>query len=391
MLAQKSSWIKHATIYHILIDRFSGFNSQDDWQKPIFLGGTIRGIIKKIPYLQQLGIDTIWISPFYQTSAYHGYHITDFFESDPHFGTRNDIQDLVDQAHQSNIKIIADFVANHCSYKHPFFIDIQENQNSRYRNWFYFTHWPNEYLCFLSFKEIPKLNLENKETQDHIIDAALYWLSFGFDGFRLDHVIGPSHRFWTYFVQRIRSKYPEVVLLGEAWMEGIRFHELNTIYMKGKYLKWLFGNASDHLLKSYQGILDGVLDFHGQQLIKKYFFYKSYSINDIRKILIKHYNKFNDDYVLPLFLDNHDMDRILFVCKNNKEIVKKMATLQFSIPQPVILYYGTEIGMSQVRSIWDDSSHGDIQARQPMQWNHMDEDLLIFYQTLSKKRKNLMS
>ena len=68
-----------------------------------------------------------------------------------------------------------------------------------------------------------------------------------------------------------------------------------------------------------------------------------------------------------------------------------MATLQFSIPQPVILYYGTEIGMSQVRSIWDDSSHGDIQARQPMQWNHMDEDLLIFYQTLSKKRKNLMS
>jgi glycosidase len=291
--------IKKATIYHIFFDRFSGFDIQKDWKKPIFIGGTIKGIIKKIPYLQQLGIDTIWISPFYQTSAYHGYHITDFFETDARFGTKDDVKYLIKQVHQAKMRIIVDFVPNHCSHLHPFFIDGQQNRNSRYRNWFYFKKWPDNYLCFLSFKELPKLNLENKETRDHIIDAARYWLSFGFDGFRLDHVIGPSHRFWSYFVENIKSVYPQIILIGEAWMQGIRFHELSTIRMNGKYMKWILGNSSDYLLRSYQGLLDGVLDFHGQQLIKKYSFYQSYTIMSLQFHLI--YKSFKQ--ILPIFLD----------------------------------------------------------------------------------------
>jgi len=383
----KKTWMKNAIIYHILIDRFSGVSSEKNWKEPIFLGGNIKGIIKKIPYLQHLGIDTIWISPFYKTSAYHGYHITDFYEVDPNFGTKEDLQALIDSAHQSNMRIIADFVPNHCSYLHPFFKKAQESKSSPFRNWFYFKRWPDKYLCFLSFKEIPKLKLENKDTMKHIIDAALYWLSFGLDGFRLDHVIGPSHRFWSYFSKKIKTSYPDALLIGEAWMQGIRFHELNTINMKGKYLKWLFGHSSNHLLKSYQGLLDGVLDFHGQQLIKKYGFYRNHNINNIIQILNKHYKKYKNDYVLPLFLDNHDMDRILFICGNNKDLLKRIATIQFSVHQPVIIYYGTEIGMTQQKSIWDCPAHGDIQARQSMQWNHIDEDLLLFYQTLAKKRK----
>ena len=79
-------WFRDSVIYHILIDRFAGFKSTFDWDKPIFLGGNIKGIIDKLHYLKDLGINTIWISPFYQTSSYHGYHITDFYNVDPHFG-----------------------------------------------------------------------------------------------------------------------------------------------------------------------------------------------------------------------------------------------------------------------------------------------------------------
>ena len=72
-----ADWFKNAIIYHIFIDRFAGFPSADNWDKSIFLGGNIKGIIKKLPYLHNLGTTTLWISPFYKTSAYHGYHITD--------------------------------------------------------------------------------------------------------------------------------------------------------------------------------------------------------------------------------------------------------------------------------------------------------------------------
>ena len=82
-----TDWFKNSVIYHILIDRFAGFKSSKGWEKPEFLGGTIQGIIESLPYLDELGINTIWISPFYKTSEYHGYHITDFYQVEPHFGT----------------------------------------------------------------------------------------------------------------------------------------------------------------------------------------------------------------------------------------------------------------------------------------------------------------
>jgi len=152
-------WFKNSVIYHILIDRFAGFKSSDNWEKPEFLGGTIKGIIEKFDYLQDLGVNTIWISPFYKTSEYHGYHITDFYQVDPHFGTTNDIKKLIKIVHNHDMHIIADFVPNHCSNRHPYFQEAQLNKNSEYRNWFYFTKWPNNYMCFLSIKQIPLTTL----------------------------------------------------------------------------------------------------------------------------------------------------------------------------------------------------------------------------------------
>lgn len=379
-------WFRNAIVYQVFVDRFAGFKSKE-WNKPDFMGGNLRGIIEKLDYLKELGINTIWVSPFYETSAYHGYHVTNFYKVDPHFGTLSDVKELISKAYKNKMKIIADFVPNHCSHKHPFFLEAQKNKKSEYYKWFIFKKWPDDYMCFLSYKELPKINLDYPPARKHIIGAAKYWLKLGFDGFRLDHVIGPSHRFWKHFKKEIKKDFPNAVLIGEAWMKGIKWKELKTINIRNKYLKWLFGARSDHLLKEYVNELEGVLDFRFQELVRDLVAKQNPpKLKEANKKLKNHYAKFPKNYFLPTFLDNHDMNRFLYECNNDKEKLKQAARIQYSINQPIIIYYGTEVGMTQDKSIDFSTPNSDLQARQTMEWEEQDKELLDFYRELNKKR-----
>lgn len=375
-----TEWFKNAIVYQILIDRFAGYESSERC-KPDFLGGNIRGIIQKLDYIKGLGVDTIWISPFYETNAYHGYHITDFFKVDRHFGNEEDLKELINEIHNLGMRIIADYVPNHCSQKHPYFRDAQNNKGSIYREWFYFKKWPEDYLCFLSFKELPKLNLDNKETRMHIINAAKYWLGSGIDGYRLDHCIGPKHEFWTIFSEEIKRDYPGCVLIGEATLMGVKLKEMKTINTRRKYLHLLGSRALDNLFKEYIGELDGVLDFKFQRILRDFAVGKNTKKKALDR-LQEHYKKFPSNFYLPTFLDNHDMDRFLYACRDNKELFKEAVKIQFSINQPKIIYYGTEVGMSQKNQIREFNEHGDLQAREPMNWKTQDKDLLEFYKEI---------
>jgi len=153
------TWIQNAVIYQILIDRFAGFTHTKGWDSPEFIGGSLKGIIDKVPYLEELGVDAIWLTPHYQCSAYHGYHVTDYFSVDPHFGSHEDFRELVSAVHAVGMRMIIDFVPNHCSRLHPFFQQAIADRSSEYVNWFYFRKWPDEYLRFLSIDELPKINL----------------------------------------------------------------------------------------------------------------------------------------------------------------------------------------------------------------------------------------
>ena len=379
-------WFRNSIIYQIFIDRFAGFQSTEHWEHPVFIGGNLRGIIDKLPYLTDLGVNTLWISPFYQTSAYHGYHVTDFYQVDPHFGMIEDVRELIHVVHQNQMHILADFVPNHCSNQHPFFKDAQLTRNSLYKDWFLFTKWPDEYLCFLRVKDLPKLNLENPATRDHIVNAVKHWLSLGFDGFRLDHVIGPSRTFWNYFVSVIKKEYPNAVLIGEAWMKGVKRQELRTLRIPNKYFKWLAGAAPESLFREYIGVLDGVLDFKVQEFIQRYVTIPSVSEERLILQLNHHYSNYPSSYFLPTFLDNHDMDRFLFRCGNDIEQLKAAASIQFSLDQPAIIYYGTEAGMTQKQSLWNAPSNGDLLARQPMNWNEQNIELKLFYKNLIHKK-----
>jgi glycosidase len=177
------------------------------------------------------------------------------------------------------------------------------------------------------------------------------------------------------------------VLIGEAWLMGIRFRELRTINVRHKYRLWLRGRAPEELYKNYIGQLDGVLDFKFQQIAQQFGQGKISKQTALAKCR-KHIAKFPPDFYLTTFLDNHDMDRFLFACGQDKDKLKKAAELQFSLPSPKIIYYGTETGLTQDKSLWDCPSHGDLQARRPMNWDDPDADLLKFYKQLIRGDKN---
>lgn len=377
------SWLNNAVIYQIFIDRFAGFDDVTGWDEPKYLGGNIKGIIDNVPYLKDLGVNVIWLSPFYKGVVYHGYHITDFYNVDEHFGSEEDLKKLIHLVHENGMKIICDFVPNHCSNQHPFFIDALNDKNSKYRDWFKFDSKSNDYMCFLSYKELPKFNLDNRDAREHILGAARKWMKLGFDGYRIDHVIGVSNNNLRKIVEPLIEEFPESVFIGEAVFMGIKFKELVTINVPKKYLIWML-NLKTLLYKNYDGILDGVLDFRTAKYFEKYALGK-----DKYKVKIQcKLKEFDDKLDLITFLDNHDVERFLFRCGGDTLKLKKAAKLQFSLKNPTIIYYGTEVGLSQKAPFSSRQSYPDILARKPMIWevSNQDLDLLKYYKSLIKNK-----
>ena len=332
-MQKRQDWLKNAVIYQIFIDRFAGYKNSHDWDKPVFIGGNIRGIINKLPYIELLGVNTIWLSPFCKTSAYHGYHIVDFYSVDSNFGSEKDLKKLIDNAHKRGIKIIMDFVPNHCSHKHPYFIDAQKNPKSIYRDWFIFDNWPSDYRCFLSYKELPKLNLDYKPAFKHILGSARKWLSMGVDGLRIDHIIGLSNENTEQLVGALKEEFPNTVYIGEATAMGIKYKELNTLRIPKKRLIFLLKKAGLSRLsvaimyRNYIGMLDGVLNFLSANELENMVNGKDES--RVVEALVKQKQKFQNQLVLPTFLDNHDMERFLFRCGNDVEKLKKALNYNF--------------------------------------------------------------
>lgn len=259
-----TDWIRDCVIYHILIDRFAGVEKGkiDRWDKPEFLGGNIKAIITKLPYLDRLGINAIYLSPFYQGVDYHGYHVQDPMKVDPRFGSLEDILKLIETSHKLGIKIIADFVPNHLHDSSEYFKKAREDRTSEYRDWFYFDEY-NEYKKYFHLGFLPKVNLEKQPAREFMIKTALYWFKNGIDALRIDHAVGIPHDFYKEFRDQIKAQFPSAVLLGEAIIKAqdIRnnYHE---IFVKKKFLRSFFNRMSiEALQQEYCGVIDGVLDF----------------------------------------------------------------------------------------------------------------------------------
>lgn len=388
--SSSSSWFSEAIVYHILIDRFAGYNEDKIWQSPEFMGGNLNGIKEKAEYLSDLGINTLWISPFYETDAYHGYHVTDFFKPEPRFGSLNNVTELLSVFHRKNIRVIADFVPNHCSRQHPYFSSALHDRSSEYRNWFLFRRGTDQYATFLNFQDLPKFDLDHREAREYIIEAAKYWLSLGFDGFRLDHVVGPTYDFWREFSTAIREFRPEAVLIGEAWLEGVGFRYLKHIGVRHKYFRWIRGFRPGEIQADYIQVMDGALDFYFRHRITEFIAWKSPHAKympALRQKMMDHYAKFPGDYYLPTFVENHDMNRFLFDAGQDKAKLKAALAFQFSLPQPPILYYGTETALSHTEAVLGHKPFSDLQARKPMPWDDLDHEMIQFVKLQIERRK----
>lgn len=403
----KSNWLKDAIIYHILVDRFStGIEFMDrkhsgktsgEW-----MGGNLRGIIKKFNYIKELGINTIYLSPIYQSAYYHGYHVTDYREVDLHFGEKIDLKRLVDLCHKNNIQVILDFVPNHCSNRHPFFVEAQKNRNNRYKDWFVFTKWPNEYLSFLDVSEIPKLNLDNPETREYMISVAEYWIRrLDIDGYRLDHAIGPSFGFWREFKKRIKKLKKDFVLIGEVWFRGITFEHNPTLWLMKKFSKNNFEaimramkrndviTADQIALKEIynMNIFDGCLDFVFMETFWNLVEHRE-KLEETEIMLEKWYKNFDENFNLITVLSNHDRGRFLYHAQK-VDFFELFSSLQFTLPQPPMIYYGDEIGLSQESPVKFNEPFGDLEARRFMIWEKdgWNVELLEHFKKLCNKKK----
>ncbi len=382
-------------VYQIFVDRFSTGSNNKDYKlryktSKNRLGGNISGIINKLDYIHSLGFDAIWLTPIFKADSYHGYGVLDHFSIDPHMGNDHDLSNLVNKAHKLGIRVILDFVANHVSYKNEIFREASIDKNSEYRDWFTF-YKNNDYLSFLNFKSLPKINLENSGARNYMLNAASYWIDkFDIDGYRLDHAIGPSKGFWIEFISVCRNMKSDFIFLPEIWfsgvddssMETIKFFDerdlkyINSLKLKGEYSD-VWNNYFNNYIQHYaleQGfkLFGSVLDFEYNFNIRKQVIDKSPFIKQDHK---KSYFA---------FLDNHDMQRIAWIANTEERLLHSLSVL-FNADD-LVLYYGTEIGMTQMHDFTYYKSYADIEARRFMNWKHTkyEEEILEYTRSLAK-------
>ncbi len=358
------AWAHEAVIYQIFVDRFAPSTSA--YLPPARLnrraGGHLAGVRAQLPYLAALGITAIWLTPIFSSPSYHGYDVSDYFQIDPHVGSKDDLRALVAAAHDLGIRVILDFVANHTSREFAPFRQALADPASPYRRWYEFDEcYKNGYRCFFDVPGMPQLALDQPAPRAYVLEAAQYWLrEFGIDGYRLDYAAGPSHDFWVAFRRACKAVNPDCWLVGEVTM-----------------------GSED--LRSYAGRLDGCLDFNMTRQIRRLLrSAPDEQLPAFAASLSRAQRYFPPDFTRPTFLDNHDMNRMLFMLGDDKRELRLAAGLLFSLGSTPILYYGTEVGLSQPRA---KGSHRE-ESRHPMLWGaQQDRELLRFFRELVHWRR----
>lgn len=359
------------SIYHIMIDRFCG-----DWggaPESIndFIGGNLKGIISKLCYIKSQGYNAIMLTPFYKSVSYHGYHITDYENVDEHFGDWEIFKMLVIQAHQLGMKVICDFVPNHCHVKHPFFQNALKKGDKR--NWFYINPDNNSYTYFQEYKELPKFNLKNQDTANYLIKIAKELSLCGVDGIRIDHAVGVPFEFLKALRASVKKVNPNILVFGEVL--PVKPEYIDKVECRTEERRNQMKNNKinqDELQFDYSDTLDGILDFAYRDII----LCELSKGNDISTTncelmskLRNHFNKYSKGFMPIIFLDNHDVNRIMFYCNGNRCLMDKIVNFTRSLNIPYCIYYGTEQYMCNKHSLDCGTDHVDLEVRKPMDWN----------------------
>ena len=217
------------------------------------MGGDLPGIVQKLDYLQDLGVNAIYLNPIFLASSNHRYNTYDYYQIDHRFGSAADFQQLLAALHRRRMRIILDGVFNHCGRGFYPFHDLVENQQaSPYQDWFFVRNFPlnpygeHQYATWHTSRNLPQFNLANREVREYLLGVARYWTRQGIDGWRLDaaaDVSDPS--FWQDFRTVVKQENPQAYLVGEVWadaatwLQGDRFDGTTNYELRSAIVDFL--------------------------------------------------------------------------------------------------------------------------------------------------------
>lgn len=359
-------WWKESVVYQVYPRSFNDSNGDGI--------GDLRGIIEKLDYLKELGIDVIWLSPVYKSpNDDNGYDISDYEDIMDEFGTMEDVDNLVKEGNKRGIKILMDLVVNHTSDEHKWFIEAKKSKDNPYRDYYIWRdpvngEEPNDlrstfsgsawqydettgqYYLHLFSKKQPDLNWENEEVRNRIYKMMNFWIDKGIGGFRMD-------------VIELIGKIPDkkVTHNGPKLHEYIR--EMNKKTFGGKDLltvgeTW---GCTTEIAKKYSNPDDSELSMifqfeHillDQQPGKEKWDLKPLELLDLKKALSRWQVELEGTGWNSLFWNNHDVPRIVSRWGNDKEYrvesAKMLATLLHGMKGTPYIYQGEELGMTNVR------------------------------------------
>ncbi|MEH7347987.1 glycoside hydrolase family 13 protein [Gottfriedia acidiceleris] len=360
-LISPPSWINSTIWYQIFPDRFASGNNKNNpknstpWGSTLptsssYFGGDLEGVIQKIDYLKNLGISGIYLTPIFEANSNHKYNTINYFRIDPTFGDEKVLKTLIEKCHENNIRVMLDAVFNHTSASFPPFQDaLQNGRESAFFEWFHFFKDEQNNLAYETFsfvKEMPKLNTENKEVQNFLIEIGSYWIKeFNIDGWRLDVANEIDHYFWKLFNKKMKELKKDLFIVGEIWHHA---------------MPWLRGDEFDSVMN--YPLMKSLFAYFGYQSISKIQF--QYSINDLIA-----------QYPLPVIkalfnvLGSHDTPRIMTQCNQNEKRVILLYVFLFTFFGTPCIYYGDEIGLQ---------GGNDPECRSCMLWDKTQYNLSIF-------------
>ena len=369
-------WLQEAIVYQIFPDRFCNGDSSiniegtSDWGKGkvnrrSIYGGDLRGIINKLPYLNELGINLIYLTPIFKSTTNHKYNTEDYFSIDPQFGTIDDAKELVDKAHSLGIRIILDAVFNHSGSDFFAFEDLLEKQEkSQYKDWYFVDKWPvtkakNRYYTFANgCDNMPKLNTNNKEVREYLLKVGEFWIKeIGIDGWRLDVCDEVGHEFWREFRKRIKAAKSDAIIIGEI------MHEANS-FLKGDQL-------------------DGIMNYPFKNAVIDFFCKSIITSREFLDIMAENRVLYMDNITKQMWnlIGSHDTKRIYNECNGNIKRIKLAIAYQFLYIGVPYIYYGDEVGLD---------GGDDPQNRKCMIWDSkkQNKELFNFYKDMISIRKS---
>lgn len=381
----EKKWWKEAVAYQIYPRSFMDSNNDEI--------GDLQGIISKLDYLKDLGIDVIWICPVYKSpNDDNGYDISDYQDIMSDFGTMEDFNELLSEIHKRNMKIIIDLVINHTSDEHPWFIESRSSKQNPKRDWYIWregkdnkepNNWESifkgsaweydentkEYYLHLFSKKQPDLNWENEDMRNEIYKMINWWLDKGIDGFRVDAIshinkeeglvdmdnpdnlkyvpsfdkhmnVEGIHDYLRELKENTFSKY-DIMTVGEA--NGVKAEQATD---------WVGEN---------DGKFNMLFQFEHIDLWNS----SEFNLPNLKKVWNKWQVNLENDGWNALFIENHDITRVVSSWGDDtrflKESAKALGLLYFMHKGTPFIYQGQEIGMTNVK-FKDINEYDDIRS-----------------------------